>query len=118
MRVLVGRGGQLVAPMGPVRSGGDPDCGCATLATLDNGHPVDTATVIDRPDITTADIVAAMLALLDRLGWGTGEDAREVASATVDDIADIADDYPVGTCLRASYSHRTESWLFTPDSDI
>ncbi len=102
--------------MGPVCSGADLDCPCATLACLDGGYPVEVATVTDRDDLDTADLMAAVLTCLDQLGWGGGPDARAVAADIATDIADIAASFDIGTTLRASYSHRTEVWTFTPES--
>jgi hypothetical protein len=108
MRVLVGRGGQLVSIVGPI---GD----CAGFAGLESACLVDSATVADRDDIALEDLETLAAGFLRRTGW-TDVDPALCAQLAGDMAADaivIADHYPVGTRLHARFDHSADAWEFT-----
>jgi hypothetical protein len=114
MHVLVGRGGQLAAIVGPICD--DPDCtGCSGFASLDDGQLIDAATIADRDEVTLDDLRAAAADFLKRTGW-TDADPQLCADLAVymaGEAAEIAEAYPIGTRLHADYDRAAEEWVFT-----
>ena len=114
MHVLVGRGGQLAAIVGPICD--DPDrTGCSGFASLDDGQLIDGATIADRDDLTPDHLEAAAADFLQRTGW-TDVDPQLCAGLAVfmaAEAAEIAEGYPVGTRLHADYDHATDEWVFS-----
>jgi hypothetical protein len=114
MHVLVSRGGQLVAVVGPICD--DPDCtGCSGFTALDDRQHVEAATVADREDVTLEHLRAAAADFLQRAGW-TDVDPEVCAGLALYmamEAAEIAQAYPVGTRLHADYDRATDVWAFT-----
>jgi hypothetical protein len=113
MRVLVSRGGQLVAATGPVCD--YPDCTeCAGLAALDSAHLIATATVADRQDVTFEDLEAAAAHFLKITGWtdAAPDLAAELAHDMACQAAEVASRYEPGTQLQADYDRRSDEWTF------
>jgi hypothetical protein len=113
MRVLVGRGGELVSTSGPVCD--YPDwVDCCGLVLLDCGRMIQVATVADRPDVTFEDLEAATRHLVKIAGWtAVAPDlAAELAHHMAANAAEIAAQYPPGTQLRADYDRESDEWTF------
>jgi hypothetical protein len=118
MRVLVGRGGGLVAPFSFCDR---PDCGCGEgWASLGGGCLVEVATVADRDDVCLPGLTAAVHGYLEQTGWDkAGADlVAEIAAYMADDTAAIAADYPIGTRLRATFDRCADSWIFTSEPPV
>jgi hypothetical protein len=111
MHVLVGRGGELAAPFGPVCD--DTDCTCNHgLAGLDSRCPVERITVAEHPDITLAQLTAECAAFLADTGWDDHD--GQIAANMATGAAAIAHAFPIGTRLHARYDHRGGDWTFIP----
>jgi hypothetical protein len=116
MRILVTRGGELAVPVGPFCD--NDNCDCATLAALDSGHPIDVATVAERPDVTTSELQAAAAHFLQITGWAAVDselDAEldaELAAGMAADVAEIAASWPPATQLLARFDRPSEAWVF------
>jgi hypothetical protein len=112
--VLVTRGGELAAPLGPLCD--DPDCDCAhELAALDSAYPADVVTVADRDDVTTEDLIAACAGLLHRTGWADSlgpTDTAELAADMATEVVDAASKYPAGTLLHPWFDRDEERWTY------
>lgn len=91
MHVLTGRGGELLAPLGPLC--GDEDCECnRSLAALDSSFLAESITVADH-DVTLDDLAAKCTQLLHRTGWAESlgpDDTAELARRRHGHFASIA----------------------------
>jgi hypothetical protein len=100
VHVLVGRGGEFVAPFFPVC--GDPSCICHHgLAGLASLCPVEFVTVAEHPDLALEDLTAACAAFLSGTGWD--DESGETALYMACYAAEIANGFPIGTRLRVDH---------------
>jgi len=114
MHVLTTRGGELVSLVGPLCE--NPTCpGCGGLAGLDSAQLVGFATVANRPDISTTELVSAAAGFVERTGWvdRDPELVAEVAFDMADETAEVAGWYPPGTRVRAAFDRDTDEWTIT-----
>jgi hypothetical protein len=114
MHLLTPRSGELVSLVKPLCD--DPGCtGCAGLVGLDSAHLVELATVAERPDTGTTELVSAAAGFLKCTGW-VDKDPEVIAEYALDMAAlstEVASWYPPGTRVRATYDRDTDEWIIT-----
>jgi hypothetical protein len=114
MHLLTTHSGELVSLVEPLCD--DLGClGCAGLVGLDSAQLVEFATVVDRPDSGTTELVSAAVAFLKRTGW-VDKDPEVLAEYALDMAAattEVAHWYPPGTKVRASFNRDTDEWTIT-----
>jgi hypothetical protein len=94
MHLLTPRSGELVSLVKPLCD--DPGCtGCAGLVGLDSAHLVELATVAERPDTGTTELVSAAEGFLKRTGW-VDKDPEVIAEYALD-MAAYTPRSPAGT---------------------
>jgi hypothetical protein len=113
MRVLTGRGGELLARLGSICD--NENCPCNhSLAGLDSAYPIDNVTVADS-NLTPETLEQKCAELLHRTGWAETLGPNDTAELAADMAAGAiqgASGYPVGTRLAPRFDFTAEQWAY------
>ena len=89
-----------------------PNCGCDRSHIGLSSHKGSTTVRVADTDLTVGDVRAAVDGYLEAAGWGA-RPADEVA-ALVEDMIDVAAEFPAGTVLRPTLDRDAGDWTYTP----
>ena len=106
MRVLTTRGGELVAPFGPLCAHDTCPCG-RSVAALEAGVSVESVTVAERDDLGFEDLVTACAGFMARKGWN---DENGYSRFMAEEAAEAAAECAPGTQLWPSFDYDEEEW--------